>query len=260
MNDREVGVWVSVPERLDRRMRLGPFASGRDAVKFVAAVAVGAVVSLAVVPWAGLPIVVVGGVVAFWRPDGDPLDERLLTWVRWATRRTGRPGGLMAPSREGPASRRAIVRTPDGRSAALLRASGVPLAFLPPADLTAQFERYRELLRSVDGTLVVVARTSPIFAGAVLPPAGAVPDAERAACDGYRELVTLLARRRSVRTLVLAVVRPDAGPVGEARLAAAADLLQARLADLGVRASRLTGRPLVDAARRIGWELRDGRA
>jgi hypothetical protein len=259
MTAREEGLWVAVPERLDRRLRLGPFASGRDAVKFVAAAAVGAVVSLAVAPWAGVPIAGAGAVVALWRPDGDGLDERLVVLVRWAVRRSRGFGTMTGAAARGPEGGRSIVRLRDGRSAALLRASGVPLAFLPPAELAVQFERFRELLRSLDGTLIVVAGASPIFARAVLPADGPLPADERTAREGYRELVALLARRRSVRTVVLAIARPGAGAEGMARLEAAADLLQARLADLGVRAARLAGRPLAEAARRIGWPLVDGR-
>jgi hypothetical protein len=253
MDGRDDAPWVTIPEPLDRRPRLGPFASGRDAAKFLTSAAVGAVVSLAVAPWAGLPIVAVGGVVALWRPDGEPLDTRLVAVGRWALRRSA-PRREMSPSPgSGTDDRAATVRLPDGRRAAVVRAAGIPLAFLPPGELAHQFERYRELLRSLDGGLVVVATSAPIHAGAIAPSERPLPEAERAAAAGYRELVELLARRRAVRQVLVAVVQASAGEEGLRRLEASAELVRGRLADLGVRAERLRGRPLADAARRVGW-------
>jgi hypothetical protein len=250
--------WVSVPEPLDRRPRLGPFASGRDAVKFVAAAAVGAVVSLTVEPWAGLPVVAAGAVLALWRPDGESIDARLVAVVRWTVRRTsGTPTmtGHRTARTEEPGS---TVRLPDGRRAAVLRTGGLPLAFLPPAELAREFDQYRELLRASEGGLIVVATAVPIHAGSLVPADGAIPEAERAAWAGYRELVELLARRRSVRRVLVAVAQAAPGEEGLRRLDAAVDRVRGRLADLGVRAERLRGSPLADAARRLGWRERGG--
>lgn len=256
MADRDGLPWVVVPERLDRRLRLGPFASGRDAVKFVTAAAVGAVVSLAVQPWAGLPIVVAGAVVALWRPDGEALDERVSAVVRWAARRATAEAPLTA-IRPSPAGRGTVTR-PDGRRAAVVRTGGVPLAFLPPTELARQFELYRELWRSVEGQLIVVAGSAPIHAGTIVPGDGPLPEGERAARDGYRELVSLLARRRSVRRVHLALSEEMHGAEGLRRLEAAVDLLSERLADLGVRCERLRDRALAGAAVRLGWLGREG--
>lgn len=253
MADGEGPLWVPVPERLDRRLRLGPFSSGRDAVKFVTAAAAGAVVSLVVEPWAGLPIVAIGAVVALWRPDGDAWDERFAAVARWAARRSAGDRGMTVPRRRGSAVGSGTVVLPDGRSAAVVRAAGVPLAFLPPTELAHQFELYRELLRSVDGGLIVVATAVPIHAGSILPPETPVRDGERTARAGYRELVALLARRRSVRRVLVAVPQDVPGVEGKRRLEAAVALLRERLADLGVRSERLRDRSLVDAAHRLGW-------
>ncbi len=257
--DRDGVPWVSVPEPLDRRARLGPFAGARDAAKFVAGAAVGAIVGLAVEPWAGVPFVVVGAIVALWRPDGEPIDGRLVAVARWTMRKaTGSPR-VTAAGAGRPADPGATVRLPDGRAAAVLRCGGVPLAFLPPAELARQFDLYRELLRSVEGELIVLATAAPIHAPAIVPAGGpAIAEAERAARDGYRELVELLARRRAVRHVLLALAQAVPGEEGLRRLDAGAELLRGRLADLGVRAERLRGRPLADAARRLGWDPRGG--
>jgi hypothetical protein len=251
MADREGGPWIPVPERLDRRLRLGPFPSGREAVKFVTAAAVGAVVSLVVEPWAGLPIIAVGAILALWRPDGEGLDERLLAVARWALRRSVGEARLTTATRA-PGNGQATLLLPDGRRAAVVRTAGVPLAFLPPADLARQFELYRELLRSVEGGLISSSTAVPIHAGSVLPTEIPLSEAERGAEEGYRELVSLLCRRRSVRRVLLALAQDTPGVEGPGRLEAATQLLQERLADLGVRSERLRDRPLADAARRLG--------
>lgn len=257
MTDRDGPPWVAVPERLDRRLRLGPFPTGRDAVKFVTAAAVGSVVSLLLVPWAGLPVVAVGAVVALWRPDGEPLDERLVAIVRWAARRSVPEGRrTMTVGRAAP-TRRETVTLPDGRAAVVVRTAGVPLAFLPPAELARQFEQYRDLLRSLDGGWVGHVTSVPIYAGAVLPPESPTTDADGVARSGYRELVSLLARRRSVRRVVLALPQETPGVEGARRLEAGVELLRERLADLGVRSERLRDRALVDAARRLGLAVEE---
>jgi len=252
MVDRDGPPWITFPERLDRPLRLGPFPSGKDAVKFVVAAAVGAVVSLAIVPWAGLPIVAVGGLVALWRPDGEPLDERVAAVLRWASRRGGPGGRMTGPAGSCASSGQATVVVLDGRSAAVVRTGGVPLAFLPPAELAQQFELYRQLLRSVDGGVIVHATSAPIYAEAIVPRTAAATDAEAAARDGYRELVTVLARRRAVRRVHVAIVREAGSYDAAERLEASVSLLQGRLADLGVRSERLRGRQLGDASRRMG--------
>ena len=251
MDARDGPPVVVMPERLDRRLRLGPFASGRDLVMFLALAAVGAVAGTALSPWLGLAIVVAGAVVTLWRPDGEAIDERVVALARWALRRASGGRAMRRPSPEaGTPGRDATVVLGDGRVAAVLRAGGAPLAYLPPADLARQFERYRELLRGVDGALVLIASRAPIHARSLAPTAPETGD--RPAWEGYRDLVALLARRRSVRSVVVAVVATDAGPNGARQLETAVALVAGRLADLGIRAERLVGRPLADTAWRTG--------
>lgn len=245
--------WVTVPERLDRRLRLGPFPSARDAVKFVTAAVVGALVSLAVEPWAGLPIVAVGAVVALWRPDGESWDDRLAAAIRWGWRRASAGAGMTPRASRPSAPPRRTIRLPDGRTAAVVRTAGVPLAYLPPPDLARQFDLYRETVRSTDGGLMLLVTRAPVHAGSIVPGDGPVPEAERPAREGYRELVELLARRRSVRRVFLALALPVSGSDGSLRLEGAVDLLRQRLADLGLRSERLVDRSLDDAARQLGW-------
>jgi hypothetical protein len=244
--------WSPCPERLDRRLRLGPFASGRDVLKFVTSIAVAAIVSLAIAPWAGLPIAMLGAVVSLWRPNGEALDERLLARIRWAARRNAGPLPMTGLAPGGAGSGRTSLVLADGRSLAVLRTGGVPLAFLPPAELARQFELYRQLLRSVEAGLLLHATGVPICAEAIRPTGAPRSDEEAAARDGYRELVELLARRRTVRRVLVAVLTDGTAPERTPHLEGAVGRLRERLADLGLRSERLRDRALVAAARQLG--------
>ncbi|HTT16961.1 MAG TPA: hypothetical protein VMH49_06375 [Thermoplasmata archaeon] len=242
--------WVAYPERLDRRMRLGPFASGRDLLKFLTAVAAGAVVGIAASPIVGAGIAASGTVVALWRPGGDPVDERLGAVARWGLRRLGEESS-MTTGLAGPAAARAVA-LPDGRRVAFLRAGGVPLAYLPPADLARQFDGYRAALRAADGALLLHATAAPLHAGVLSPRGGEAAPAEREAREGYRELVLLLGRRRSLRQVYVGIVGEGGGTERGRRLETATTLLAERLGELGIATTRLEGRSLSEAARRLG--------
>jgi hypothetical protein len=241
---------VTIPERLDRRMRLGPFPSGRDALKFVTYAAGSAVL----LPFGGatlwLPTVGVAFLLSVWRPDGEPLDRRVLAVARWKWRTLRGAAGPMTPV--GLKASAALLRLPDGRHAGVLRTAGVPLAYLPPAELARRFERFRELLRALEGGLQLRATLAPIHARSFLPDGPDPTPAEQRAREGYAELVTLIARRRSVRQVYL--VRATAGPGAEAahRLEAELGRLAERLAGLGLAPLRLRDRALRDGAQRIG--------
>jgi hypothetical protein len=244
---------VGIPERLDRRMRLGPFASGRDALKFVTYAAASAVLLPVAGAEAWIPVVLAAFVVSVWRPDGEAIDRRLLAFARWKGRALRGPGASVTTGNDdpGPAS---LLRLPDGRHAAVLRSAGLPLAYLPPSELARRFELFRELLRSLEGAVLFRASLAPIHAGSILPH-GPASGAEEGAREGYRELVELIARRRWVRQVY--VVRttsgPGASPAG--RLEAELDGLGERLAAIGLSPVRLRGRALRDAARRIGLSV-----
>ncbi len=250
---------IVVPERLDRPLRLGPFASGRDVIKFVCGAAVGAVVGLLASPAAGLAIGLGAAALVLWRPGGEPLDARLQAVGGFALRRLLGAGPVSAAA-GGPAARGAAsyLRLADGRPVAVLRAAAVPLAYLPPGDLAAQFDRFRAMLRTVDPGLVVVAASSPIHAAAVLPATASPDSVERTAFDGYRELVTLLARRRTVRKVLVGVLGTGSGGEALRRLETSTASVQEHLSGLGVVAERLRGAALRDAGRSVGLPVSGG--
>ena len=257
MDDTELPPAVPIPERLDRKLRLGPFPSGRDALKFVGYIAIGALL----VPWAGVvawvPFVLLGLAVSLWRPEGEGVDTRVLRWFRWELRRgsdrPGRKGGTVTPVGRG-----AVVPLSTGGYAAILRSGGIPLAYLPPAELRRRFDLYRELLRTVDRSLVLLSTRSPIHRVTYLPAEPSPVGEERVAREGYRELVDVIVRRRSVRHVFLALTEPGSGAEAVGRLERQVGSMAERLAALGLRPVRLRDRSLGEAAARLGLVSRGG--
>jgi hypothetical protein len=241
---------AGLPERLDRRLRLGPFPSGRDALKFVTYAAAGALVIPVAGAVAWLPVLCAAFAVSVWRPDGEALDERLVAVVRWRWRDLRQEGSVTGrPGARDP--RGAVVRLSSARRAAVVRMGGIPLAYLPPTELARRFELYRTLLRTVEGGFLLRAAPAPIHARSFVPGGAAPAGAERAAWAGYRELVDLIARRRLVRHVYLAVATAEPGADGLLRLESDLAALADRLTALGLRPVRLRDRALHDAVRRI---------
>ncbi len=246
---------VALPERLDRTLRLGPFPSGRDALRFVTYVAVAACLAPFVPTAVWLGIAVLGFASSVWKPGGEPVERHVARVLAWEARRFGSARAMSAPARPGPGPRAHLALAPGVR-AAVVRAAGVPLAYLPPAELARRFALFRELVRGLEGGFFLFAAGAPIHPGPFVPK-GPPPDGgEREARAGYRELVELIARGRSVRRVYVVVVCADPGVPGIERLEATVETLLERLAGLGLRPARLTDRALREAARRIG--LADG--
>lgn len=256
MEARDGALWAVLPERLDRPLRLGPFASGQDLVKFVVAAATGSIVGLTISPPAGVAIAGVGAIVALWRPDGEALDRRAAVVARWLVRRRHRSGAMSA-SRGGPDRGTRTADVVDGRRIAVVRVGGVPLTFLPPSELEHQFDLYRSLLRAAELPLMFHVTRVPIFPGVVTPAAPAATEVERGPRAGYAELVGLIARRRAVRRVHVVVSAVDRSAAGDARLETATAGLLERLRELGAPAERLRGRALREAAARAGWRLQE---
>ena len=247
---------VPFPERLDRRLRLGPFPSGREALKFVVYAAVGAVA----VPFAGagvwLACVAAGLAVSLWRPEGVGWDTRLLSAGRWWLRRQ-RTEAPMSRRDPAPSAAGAMLPISPSGYVAAVRTRGVPLAYLPPAELRRRFDLFRELLRGLDGSVVLLATSAPIHGAALLPPPSTDRSPERAARDGYRELVELIVRRRSVRQVFIAIAEPANGADGARRLEDRLISLGDHLAGLGLTPERVRGRALQEISRRLGLHPRD---
>jgi hypothetical protein len=233
-------------------MRLGPFPSARDALKFVTYAAVGALLAPFASPWVWVPVVLAGFAVSVWRPDGRAVDERALAFVSWKLRSVG-PRGAVRGTTSRPLVRQGLLQLPSRRYVAVVRTGGTPMAYLPPNELARRFELYRELLRSTDPGFTFLATTTPIRSQAVKPGVSLTPGRENEALSGYSELVSLLCRRRLLRRVyfVIGTLEADADAIG--RLEGRAANLVERLCALGLRPTRLRDRALADAARRFGW-------
>ena len=256
MDDSGLGpLLIGLPERLDRKMRLGPFPSSRDALKFASYAAVGGLLSPFTDPAFWLPVVAAGFLLSVWRPDGRALDERALAVVGWKLRSLTGRNDVSETSRQ-PIVRQALLRLPSHRYVAVVRTGGTPVAYLPPDELGRRFELFRELLRSLDPSIVWLAATVPIRSQAIRPPSRvAGPGREAAALSGYTDLVTALCRRRLLRRVYIVLGATDSGPDAIGQLEGKVANLIERLGGLGLRPTRLRDRSLAEAARRFGWSV-----
>lgn len=248
---------VRMPERVDRRARLGPFPSARDAARFLCYAAAGALAAPFVSPFLWLPVVGGGFVVSVWQPDGQPADGRAVAYLLWRIR--ARSGGATVSRRSKPSTRHRVVPLASGAHAAVVRAGGCPMAYLPPAALQRRFTAYRDLLRAIPGHLGLLATTVPIR-DQRMRPGGAGPEGdEGVARTGYSELVGMLCARRRIRRVYLALRNDDTSADSIHRLDAAAQALVERLGELGLSALRLEGRALAEAADRFDWTRSEAR-
>jgi hypothetical protein len=253
MVDSEAGApIIGLPERLGRRMRLGPFPSSRDALKFVIYAAVGALLAPFTSPWLWLPFVLVGFAISIWRPDGRALDERVLAFAAWKFRSWGWASSMKDASPR-PLVRQGLLQLAPHRYVAVVRTGGSPMAYLPPDELARRFELYRELIRSTDGSFSLLSTVAPIRPQSVRPttPVGEGP--ETAARAGYSELVLLLCRRRLLRRVFFVLGTTGGDMDSVARLEGRVANLLERLNSLGLRPTRLRDHALAEAARRFGW-------
>lgn len=243
---------VPLPERLDRRLRLGPFSSAREALRFVTYATVGAVVAPFTSPYVWLVFVAGGFVACVVRADGLSLDERATSFFLWEVRSHFGGSNMRASPARG-ALRQGLIGVEPGRYVAILRTGGTPVTYLPPVELARRFELFRDLLRSTDGAFGFLASSVPMAAGPVLPPTDPDPTADAPARAGYAELVDLLCRRRQMRRVYLLLATERTGPEGLANLELRVAALSAALERLGVNATRLRDARLRDAAQRWGW-------
>ncbi len=241
---------VPLPERVDRRLRLGPFPSAQDAVKFLAYAGVGALLAALVGPLVGLGVTVAGFLFSTVRYEDDGLDRRALAVVRfWIERPPRLAAGAMTPLSG--LERRGVAVGPSGGYVAVVRVGGSPMAYLPPAEIARRFDRYRELVRSEPEGLVLRVWLAPMRAAPVVPRSIDAGRTDAPARDGYAQLMQLLCARRSVRKVDLLRRSSRAGAEGLAELETHVTRLVDRLAALDLPARRLAGRALVDATRRL---------
>jgi hypothetical protein len=206
-------VEVPLPEPMLRRPRFGPFDSVTDALKFLLALALGAVVAALTAPVAWLPFVGGGFLLATYRPEGKSIDERCGDYLRWRFRSLA--GHRL---RDTAASPGPLLRV-DGALYGGLEVGGTPLAYLPEPEQAARFAAYRAVLDSLGGPLWMEVGSEPVRAGPFVPePGPAVRAEESEPLEAYREMLLLLLRRRHRRRVRLLLAEPEAGAAAERRL------------------------------------------
>jgi hypothetical protein len=241
---------IVLPERVDRRLRLGPFPSARSAVKFLAYAAVGSLLAILVGPVVGLGVIAAGFALSVLRYEDESLDRRAFAILRYLLRRPPHRT-LAAVTSPSQLLRAGVYPATGGGFVAVVRAAGSPMAYLPPAEIARRFERYRELLRSEPEGLVMRVWLSPMQPSPVVPPPVAPDRADAPARDGYAALVRILCARRAVRRIDLLRRSTRSGTEGLAELESHVTRLLDRLAAFELPARRLVGRSLADAVRRL---------
>jgi hypothetical protein len=229
---------VPILRLIPRKLRFGPFGSGRDLVKFLCTATVGAAVA-AVTSAAVWPIFLgVGILIALPRVEGQTLDDFAVGYCRFRWRSA--VGSQSLPKSPGPAPSRS--KTP-GKATASLCSGGIPIAYLPPQEMQRLFEGYRAALGSVDGPVAFRAggeRFSPL---PFLPATQSLAAREQAVLDSYRDLVRTLLRNRFRRRVDLTLWNdPAGGSSNEIALKAQLDELWEALGRLGI-STRRAGAP-----------------
>jgi hypothetical protein len=215
-----------------RRLRLGPFGSGRDLVKFLCVAAIGATVAAVTSAVVWLPFLAIGALIALVRVEGRSLDDFVLDYCRFQWRSTVGVRNLSGRSAE--ASRRGAS---SRRATASVRAGGIPIAYLPPQELQRLFEEWRSILGTFDRPVGCRMRGEVFSPLPFLPSTEHLRAAEKLAADSYRDLVRALLRKRFRRTVDLTVWNDpaDKGPAAIG-LQAQLDELVGALERLGIPA------------------------
>jgi hypothetical protein len=223
---------IPVHRLAHRRLRLGPFGSGRDLVKFLGIATVGAAVAAVTSAVVWLPFLAIGATLTLVRVEGQTLDDYAMGYCRFRWRSDF-------------ASRRATSAPPGGRSPGKspgsspysIRAGGIPIAYLPPRDLEHLFEEWRATLATLDRPVGCRVRGESFSPLPFLPVSTEATGTERAALDSYQDLVRALLHLRHRRAVDITVWndRPD-GESGAIGLQTQLEQLVAALERLGIPA------------------------
>jgi hypothetical protein len=237
-------------------MRLGPFPSVRQALKFATFSALAVVAGSLFGPLWSVPLLGGGFVLAAYRAGGEGLDERAAARLGFSLRSRGRP-----LPHSGEAARGPYGSWVPGRLIAVVATGGVPVAFLPPNDARSLFDHFRTLLNHLPEGVVIVAGVDPVHLED-LPETPSTPLAgslEANARHGYAEMRRLLAQKRHHRRVLLALW-VDARPAGAARqLDRSAERLSEDLRQMGLVPERVRDRALLRASTAFGWGASMGR-
>ncbi|MFZ0831147.1 MAG: hypothetical protein WCB18_02080 [Thermoplasmata archaeon] len=191
---------IPILQLAPRRLHLGPFGSGMDLAKFLCVATIGAVVAAVSSAVVWLPFLGAGAIVAFVRVEGRSLDQYAVGYCRFRWRTS--VGWNRAPSipRGGPPRVRG-----EGHGNLSVRAGGIPIAYLPPADLQRLFEEWRSTLAAFDRPIGLRMRGERFSPLPFLPRFGSSTVGENVALASYCELVRALLRQRYRRVVDLMI-------------------------------------------------------
>lgn len=232
---------IPVLRLVPRRLRLGPFGSGRDLVKFLGLATVGAMLAAfsSLVVW--VAFLGAGAMVAFVRVRNQTLDDVAVDYCRFRWRSSGRS----RRTRSALVARRGVPDRPS-RAPARVRAGGIPTAYLPAAELERLFGEWRSTLGTLGRPVGLRVRGESFSPLAYLPAVLDTGDRERVALDSYRRMVRMMLRHRYHRVVELSVggASAESGESAAAADAAVEELVGA-LRRLGIPALRapIAGRP-----------------
>jgi hypothetical protein len=223
---------IPVHQLAHRGLRLGPFGSGRDVLKFLCLAMAGATIAAVTTPVVWIPFLAVGGIIAFVRVEGRTLDDYALGYCRfqWRSSMAPRTASTAFPPVPGAAG-----TTPQ--SVASIRAGGIPIAYLPPDELQRLFEEWRAALAALDRPVSCRMRGERISPVPFLPVSSKPHATERVARDSYRELVRAVLRQRYRRVVELALANETSDAGREPVLRAEWEELVGTLERLGIPTS-----------------------
>jgi hypothetical protein len=191
---------IPVHHLAQRRLRLGPFGSGRDLVKFLCIATVGATVAAVTSAVVWLPFLAIGATIALVRVEGQTIDDYALGYCRFRWRSAVASRGAEGAPPAGRSS-----GTSSGNSPFSIRAGGIPIAYLPPPELEHLFQEWRSTLAAFDHPVGCRMRGELFSSLPFLPVSTEARGIERAALDSYRELVRALLHERYRRAVDLTV-------------------------------------------------------
>lgn len=204
---------VALPERLGRRLSIGPFQDPRDLLRFLLFAAAGGLVALLVGAWAWLPFLLAGLVLTLPRVEEESLGVVVLRWVRFQVRARSRKGG---PSRASP-GRTGRLHLEEthlcdtlGRTWECWEATPFPISGRGPAELLQSATHLLQALGSQGGEWGLYRLPEPWCIGAYLPPFDpALAPRELALRRAYGELLREAVRGKHQVRLVLALAAPQ---------------------------------------------------
>jgi hypothetical protein len=191
---------IPVHHLAQRRLRLGPFGSGRELVKFLCIATAGATVAAVTSAVVWLPFLAVGATIALVRVEGQTLDDYALRYCRFRWR----SNAALRAATNAPPLGRSPGESPHN-SPCSIRAGGIPIAYLPPHELEHLFEQWRATLATLDRPFGCRMRGESFSPLPFLPASADAGGMELAALDSYRGLVKALLHERYRRAVDLTV-------------------------------------------------------